>query len=765
MKNFENIPNHNGEEETKSIRDYLVILNSGKWIILLCFILVFSASIIYTFSVDPRYEATTSILVLTPQAGRSFGIPLLDIVGISEQKKINNEIEILNSNSLIEEVANRFLKQVVLTPGGNDTLSILMPAKFDETASVFAKKSTIMSRLKANVKIESKRESDVIHIKCTSKFPEEAAFIANTYAEAYYERNLDLSRSHASGVREFLGTQNLDKKRALKAAESAVQSFMEQKGIVSLDEESKKIIDRISQFEANYGQVHIELESAEKTLSVLKSQLNEIEPRIAKNISDAVNPYIKLLQDQIAQLEVKKDVTQSQNPAGNLNPIFKQTVKDLDDQIASLRKKLNDKIEEYMRSIVPAASGSTNISDPAIYAQQLRYKIFEQQVVVASLQAKIVALKKVIEQYEKDFTKIPKTSIEYARLHRAHLSSEKLYLFVEEKYQEALIGEQSQFGYLQIFDKALIPVEPVSPKVFLNLIIGLCLGLGLGIGIVIAKERFNVTIKSPDEIKNYGITVLSTIPLMDEQIKKVNGKSVAYIQDVAIDAHLISFLNPLSPISESYRRLRTGIQFIYPDKKMQVILITSPSSGEGKSTTVSNLGITFAQAGKKVVILDTDFRKPNLHIEFGLDKGPGITDILFDSNKIHEVIKNTVVENLFLITCGSIPPNPSELLGSEKMKNFVEELKKEYDIILFDSPPVLAVTDAELLATISDGVILVIKAEETQKEILIRALELLNSVGAKVIGSLLNGFNPKHLTGKYKYYYSRYGRYPEEVNR
>jgi capsular exopolysaccharide synthesis family protein len=200
------------------------------------------------------------------------------------------------------------------------------------------------------------------------------------------------------------------------------------------------------------------------------------------------------------------------------------------------------------------------------------------------------------------------------------------------------------------------------------------------------------------------------------------------------------------------------VQYSRIDSPLRTILVTSANPAEGKSTTVSNLAIAFAQAGKKVLVVDTDLRKPNLHAEFDLKRSPGITDVLFNKSELKAVIQQTVVKNLDLLCCGTIPSNPSELLGSAAMKTFVDKSKEKYDMVFFDSPPLLAVTDSSILSTLVDGVIVVASAGQTRTDSFFRTIDSLEGIRANVLGVVLNNFDLSTAYSSY-YGYHRHYRY------
>ncbi|MCA0756501.1 CpsD/CapB family tyrosine-protein kinase [Paenibacillus sp. N4] len=216
---------------------------------------------------------------------------------------------------------------------------------------------------------------------------------------------------------------------------------------------------------------------------------------------------------------------------------------------------------------------------------------------------------------------------------------------------------------------------------------------------------------------------------------------------------LITLTNPRSPISESYRALRTNIEFSSIDEKLQVLMVSSAGPGEGKSTTITNLAITFAQSERKVILIDADLRKPTAHHTFTLSNRLGLSSVLSQQSSLEEVIQITDIPNLEVITSGAIPPNPAEMMGSKRMTALIEQLRGMYDIILIDTPPLLAVTDAQIVSTKSDGVILVVDQGKVKRDIAKKAVQSLENVNARILGVVLNNVKRKANEEAYYYYY------------
>jgi capsular exopolysaccharide synthesis family protein len=217
--------------------------------------------------------------------------------------------------------------------------------------------------------------------------------------------------------------------------------------------------------------------------------------------------------------------------------------------------------------------------------------------------------------------------------------------------------------------------------------------------------------------------------------------------------HLITVSNPRSPISESYRTLRTNIDFSSLDEKLQVLMVSSAGPGEGKTTTITNLAITFAESERKVILIDADLRKPTAHHTFAKSNRWGLSSVISQQCSIEDAIQTTDIPNLDVMTSGAIPPNPAEMMASKRMTALIDQLREQYDIILIDTPPLLAVTDAQIVATKSDGAILVVDQGRVKRDIAMKAVKNLENVSARILGVVLNNVKRKANEEAYYYYY------------
>jgi capsular exopolysaccharide synthesis family protein len=723
----------------RTIQDYIAILVRGKWIIIIVFAVVMALTVLVTELMEPVYKATAQVLLNTKELQSTL---FMDAGARMERGATitQNELTILRSRSLADSVAANLIRKRTLDEEGKHMIPVIQPVKERAGRDLVAPLYVVSGRLSSAIDFDPVRDSDVITITAKSKDPVEAALIANAFAEAYRDRNIYMSRAKTRSFREFLEEQAKEKRKALEENEKSLQTYMERQGIVSLDDEAKKVIDQLSQLEATRDATDISLKQLEKTLESYTEQLPQQETNAARVIGEANDPYIRQMQEQLAKLEVQRDVTVVQNPSTVGKEIIGEKLKEIDTQINALRRKLQNRTDEFLQTLTPSQS------DAAGYLKSVKQKIVETEIEVQALKEKKKALDGVIQTYETQFEKIPSKSVAIARLQRARLSNEKLYLMVEEKYNEANITEQSNVGYVEIIEPAAIPFSPASPKVMINLALGLVFGLGLGIAIAFFKEYLDVRIQSPEELKRRGFVPLGAIVGMDPELSNL-GSGNGTSSDKRVDPHLITYSYPFSSIAEAYRQVRTNLQFSRLDHSVRSLLVTSPAPGEGKSTTVCNLAIAFAQTGKKVLLIDADLRRPRIEAELNLKRGHGLTGLLNGKASMNDVVQRTVVENLYAITSGAIPPNPAELLGSEKMREFVQNARREYEMVLFDSSPMLAVTDPSVVSTFCDGVILVVAAGKTRVDELTQSAELLERVAGKILGVVINNFDPQRAYG------------------
>ncbi len=747
-------------EQQVTLSDYMRVLYRGRWIILFSFLIVVASTAYFTFTAQPVYEA--SALILLKEEGR-VQQQIFEVTSLMQRETaINNHVEILKSRTLAENVIQLLQESpyadslyiLGYSPGGEKfSIQRWLIALITRNGSGMKESSQAelfegyVKRFRNVIEVVPRRDTDLIELKFQAPTPFEASFVVNTWMEAYRDLDIKESREEVSEVRQFLEEKLKDVEAELTTSEDVLKEYKETQDVAELTAETQQLIEQAAEFETLYQEAKTDLEANEKQLDYLKNQLGENQKALVDDATTLSSPVITELERQLAEQISRKASLEQQIRYYDLTSEY-GNLPELEQRI----KGIQDKIIEEKKNIV--ASGGAAIN-PLALSETLLTSILEIETENTSLKAKSDALWGILQEYDRSLDQLPEKSLVLARLEREATVNNNIYVMLREKYEENRIAEAGQIGSVRIVDRALPPEDPVSPKKKMNLLLGILVGLGLGVGLTFIREYLDTSLKTIEDIERLGFAVLGSIPYITSQRietrpKKMNGE----IQ--RIESRLITHFAPKSPISEAYRTLRTNIQYTKIDRPIRTVLVTSSNPGEGKSTSVANIAITFAQMGAKTLLIDTDLRRPVLHAIFDHPRTEGLTNVLVGNIDLKEGIKPTHIDNLSLLCSGTLPPNPSELLASEAMEKLLEKASAQFDILLFDSPPVIAVTDAAVLATKLDGVVLVTKSGETNKDAMTRSRVLLENVNAKIFGVLVNGVNIDNMYGSTYYYYQYY---------
>jgi capsular exopolysaccharide synthesis family protein len=754
MKSHDEQVEDAGTNQEPRFRELMAVLMRNRWIILAGSAGLMFLSAIWTIQRPQRYEATTTVLINmnTGKQANPFD-QQFDAAG----SKLVNEMAILKARGLTQKVALALLREPSID--STRVLPILLPDKHkngedDSLADI----ETVILRLEKAITFYAEKESDVIRIVAITSEPHEASRIANAFADAYLEEVMQRSRSRSRSVREFLEGRLTDQRTQLQRTEGALKQFMESSGVVSLDAESNRLVQELSQLEATRNGLSIEIEGLEKKLESMRAELPQQESSVANALGQASDPYVKQLSEELARLEVQRDVTIAQNDPQVLSQAASQAkLKEINDQIAALSENLRKRTSDLIWG--SSGMGTTGSqADPLDYLRTLRQKVLETKIELETLKSRRTALNEIIVGYDKKFRQIPRQSVELARVQRERLSTEKLYSLVEERYNEAAIAEKSEFGYIDIVDRSTPEGARQYSSLLINTIVGLLLGLGLSIGGVFVWETFDVRVRTPQQLARSGLNVLAKISVLDKELNVLDLDGAIPPEAAKFSRELKLVFHPMSFTAECYRRLRTSLMRLQLEQPLKVILVSSPNPQEGKSTTLLNLAISLAETGQRVLVVDTDLRRPTVHTILGLERSPGFADAASDAKKIESVIHRDVVPNLDVMTCGQEVKRPSSFFGRPQTFEAVLALRGKYAWILMDAPPVQVVNDASVLASMVDGTVLVVDAGVTRMEALEQAAMSLTDAGGRLLGVVLNRFDPKEAYGGH-YGSTKYGHY------
>ncbi len=728
-------------EGSVNLGEYLRIILRGRWIILSSFLLVLGTTTYFTYKMEPVYQAATTVMI--EDKGRleqsAFGLSGL----MNTQTMIANQVEVIKSRTLAERV----LESLEISPY-RESLRIL--ADFNANGNPISYESKL-NALRHSIVADPITDTDIIVVKVTANSSFEASYLANVVADEFYRMNLEFSKEDVGEVRRFLESQLDSIRSKLALSEEALKQYKESHKLVALDEETAKLVEQTAVFRAHLNEAEANLHEQELALENLKKKHSETKSNLVEDVINISPPMIVELQEKIAE---KQPLIA--NLIAKASPGYETVIREVEREIEEAKKTLMEEAHKI------ANSGLSSI-DPLKTSQDLFDKILQADINIKSISARVEALNTVVESYESQLESIPEKNLELVRLMRQAELQEKIYLLRSQKYEESRIAEAGKTANVRIIDKAVPPPNPIRPNKKLNVMLAIFFGLGLGVAISFLIEFMDNSIRTVEDLDKLRMNVLGAIPTInpEEIIRRMRRKGQKVNQEdrERIASKLITNFSPKSPVSEAFRSLRTNILFANIDNPVRTLVVSSSATKEGKSTTVANLAITMAQMGSRVLIVDADLRRPTMHTFFKLDRQIGLTNALLGTYTLDEVIKPTGVDNLDLITAGDIPPNPSELLSSKALSKALSILATRYDLILIDSPPVIAVTDAAVLSTKTDALLLVVSSGYVSRREVLRAIQLLENVHANLLGTLLNGLDIKRIYGSYYYYYHYYQYY------
>lgn len=721
------------------IKDAIGMIRVDWVYVLTIFLGIFLMTAFYAITSKNIYSSTTIIKITKPQGSilTSSPIPEFHDFGFISDRYISNEIEVLKSFSIRSIAAQSLLDSAKVVNNMSEFHYLLKDP--DNPSLGFVDHFQVANILRDIVRILQKKGLDVVELSVESPSSYEAALICNTYAAAYADYSLEFSRQDLTNIINYLSKEKEVRFVDLKNAEASLEDFQKREGLVRLDVQSEELVRSISELDKEKSLARVQLVANTSKYEELSRELEKMDPQLPVYLESQINlGYVTEVQKQIAELEIKRDLELT--IPGN-DRIRSRTVDDYDKKIKSMNALLDERLV--------AMNAGLYAMTPE-YRRELVTEIVKAGIERNSYKVKDDIVSRLLNTYERTFEQLPSQIIEFARLERAKLASEKIYMLLEEKYQEALINQNARIGNVNIIDPAFRPVLPSKPNRVFLLLSGGLFGLVAGISFVLMKNYFDKTVKTPDELEKAGMSVLAWVPTIDVKDR----------DDISTTSEFIVAYNPKSSISESFKVLRTRVQYAKIEEEeepLKTILVTSSIPGEGKTTVAINLAGSFALDGKKVMLIDCDLRKPRVHSVMHEDRYPGLTDYLFGNVQLENIVRKTMIDNMDFITSGTIPPNPSELLGSVQLKKFLDKLKSEYDIIILDSPPSISVTDSEILFKITDGTILVVQSMKTPIEALIKVYERFENLSShNLLGTVLNNFSFKR---NYGYYYNYYYYY------
>lgn len=575
----------------------------------------------------------------------------------------------------------------------------------------------------ATLAVDAVQDTNVIEATAESNDPTTAANAANTLLQLYIEQDTNRSLTEIRSAEEFAKHKEADARQQLGSAAAQLEAFRKQHHVADLNAERSAEIQRSENLRTDVKTAATNLAAYKSQKDVLQQQLNA-QPTTLTTQVQTTNTHIDSINEQIANLQLQR---RAMTGRGGYTAKAPQVIA-LDNQLAQLQARL---AAQPHLSISKTIAPNARPLELKKAMDDIDTQIASTKTVLAHKQQELADTQAKVGQYAQWDTQLN-------RLTFAANGAATTDNMFQSKLADLSLREQAHHATARIDEVAQVPLNPVRPKKAVNIALGCLFGLFVGILMALLQEYLDDRINSVDDADRVlGLPSLGYAPTLS-----------------ASDARLLPQMQGMDPAAESYRLLRTNIQFAAIDQPVHTLLVTSSSPGEGKTTTAANLAFAMVADGKRVVLVDTDLRRPSLHKLLELPTTPGLTDVLLGRATLDQtLLQHEQMPNLMTLTSGSTPPNPGELLNSRAFRNLVDELKEMCDIVIFDSPPVLVAADAAILASQMDGTVMVIETGETRKAPARQSLALLRKGRANILGVMYNKM--RALDGR-EYYYYRY---------
>lgn len=743
------------------------VLVRYKWSIIGITLLTGLFALWYAFSQQPVYQSTGTMIIAESQnrysyAGSDIQNLLSSTYGIGVGSTLSNELQVLKSRRLSEALAEKVIEKDIMEDGRRFPV---LWYDFPEDSTVVSTRN-VAQRIRNRLNIDHvERDAQLISITFESYSPLEAQYMVNLTIDTYTELSTEQNRVAANSALNFLGKELEEVSGKLSETEDRLREYMDESRLVKVDEQTSAVISRITALESQKQELQVRKVAITSSIQEFEEQINRIRPGLADQFAESFGPTMDRYQFQLSELITERMLLLERNPELRDDPESEPYLVDLNDRIELLKREINKLASELTqdegREVYLGFLNSTGDGGVAQRLSELRNRLIELRIEEAQLEAQELTIDRRLEEENRFIDNLPENMITFARLQRDANITEQLYLTISRQHAETALWEQTQFGLGRSLDYGYLPEYPAKPNKRLFVLIGLFLGGILSVGITFGREAMNRTIDGAEKVRKSGYPLLAVIPDFKPYVKEnFDNKEMMILRNKNISTSWLSLIDGLSPTAESFRRLHNNIIYSHPDQSFKTILITSNKKGEGKSTTAINLAITLSESGKKVLIIDSDLRRPNLHKLIGEKQSPGLMEMVFDNMPEDSVIRKTIAPNVYALTAGRIPPNPSTIVQSQALRAKINRYKDDFDHIIIDSAPYGIITDAAPMMQLSDGVVLVARFGLTKINEMNQTIENLNRVRANIIGIALVGYNYENSSDYY--YSSHYSFYSDK---
>lgn len=591
------------------------------------------------------------------------------------------------------------------------------------------------------IKVEPVPTTDILNIKYSDDDPEVAANVVNLVMKAYIDSNLKTNQEEATKAGRFIENQLPNAKDELDKASEALRNFRARNSIVDLERETAANV-------ASAATLQDQLSQAQAQLADVAQQEQAVAAQLGLSLDQAIN--LASLSQSAGVQEVLSQLQQVETRLVTERSRFKDTtpqIQSLQQQRDDLNALLQTRVVEAVGADVAVAPGRLQVGD---IKRSLAQSLSQLQAQRLGLDSRISTLSGLLTRYQSRASATPTLIKDEGDLVRQQEIALAAYQNLNARKQEIEVAKNQQVGNARILQNALVPTQPVGRMRLLLLASGAIVGLLLGIAaafLVDAVDRSLKTVK--DAEAQYGYTLLGLVPRFETS----DTPTMLSPSGDDISPRVIAMTSPRSVIHEAYQMLQANLKFMSLDKKVKTIVVSSAVPREGKSEVAANLAATMAQSGRKVLLVDADMRNPTQHHLWGLVNSVGLSNVVVDQSELRQAVK-PITSNLSILTAGVMPPNPLAILDSEAMTTFLETVARDYDYVLFDTPPLAGTADAAVLGKMADGVLIAVRPGVADSASVAAAKSLLDRSEPNILGLVANGVNVRYEPDSYFYYSS-----------
>ncbi|MDO8586152.1 MAG: polysaccharide biosynthesis tyrosine autokinase [Armatimonadota bacterium] len=692
------------EPEALDLQALLGILFRRWWIVLMVIAAVFAFGMIRTFAQRPIYESTAKIVVVTNASGGSSAggdLPLInDLQALTRSRSIETQAEVISNGTIADEAFRNLSPRLRVKGFGGDSLPGWA------------------------YRVSTKKDTEIITVTGRAYDPKAAAQLANGIAETYFKRDLERNNQATKQVRKYAGEQMATLKKDLAAANTELSQFKRRTGLIAPEAQLEKVATHIAQLRLDGDAAKAELAGARRQVNAFEDQLHAQQEKVIKDSTITRNPQFAVALARIDDLHSQRAALLQE-----YTPRSREV------------QKLNGQIKAEEASLKRAAemivSSRTEARNPI--RDDILKKYSDGVATKAALSARIQTISSALSSRQKEFDALPEEERQLTEHMQKVEMLHSTHHMLSQKYYNLLLSERSMLPNGQLVAQAQPAGGPAFPNHKKSAILYFVLGVMMAAGVVTIIERLDVRLHDPSMMEQLsGAPTLTLVPIIPQG-----------------EARLISDVDQHSPLLESFRILRNNISFSAIDREIKLLAVTSAGRGEGKSTTSANLAMAMAMDGKRTLLVDCDLRRPSQHKVFQIPRDVGFTTVVTGQHKLEEAVLPTRVPNLQVLASGPIPPNPAEVLNSQRSRDLFRQFADQYDVVIVDCPPCAGLSDVQVIATLVDGVVLVASVGETLRPHLHLTVRTLARVDTPIIGGVINKINTRG-QGYYNYYYYSY---------